>query len=333
MSLLEVRDLHVEAGPRRSAVEILRGVSFTLEPGQRLGMVGESGCGKSMTALSIMRLLRAPLRVSAGEILLEGEDLLRLSRRQMSRVRGGRIAMIYQDPMSSLNPVKTIGAQIVEAIRAHSDLDRRAASLRAVELLDDVGMPEPATRIGAYPHEFSGGMRQRVMIAMALSGDPAVIIADEPTSALDVTTQARIMELLTRVVEQREVAMILITHDLGVAAGFCDEVQVAYAGRVVERSDVFTLYSNPLHPYTEALLGSACDLETSLDLPVVAIGGQPPQPGELEGVCSFHPRCPIAADVCREQRPPLAPVGASLAACHFAAERDRARSVKEAARG
>jgi peptide/nickel transport system ATP-binding protein len=319
--LIELKDLRVAAGRGDDSPEILRGVSFAIERGRRLGLVGESGCGKSMTALTIMRLLRRPVRVAGGEILLEGTDLLRLSEREMNRVRGRRVAMIYQDPMSALNPVHTIGRQIVEGIRLHTDLSRAQARERAVELLGDVGVPEPRRRLGAYPHEFSGGMRQRVVIAMALSAEPDLVIADEPTTALDVTTQARILDVLAGLVEQRGAAMMLITHDLGVAAGFCDDVQVMYAGRIVERAPVDTLYARPLHPYSEALLGAACDLDMELDASIPAIGGHPPLPGEGEGACSFHPRCPYGREICRTTRPPLRPVGGALAACHFAEER------------
>jgi oligopeptide/dipeptide ABC transporter ATP-binding protein len=314
-TVLDVRDLRVAFGD----IEPVRGVSFSLRRGERLGLVGESGSGKSLTALAIMRLARRA-RLS-GEVLLEGEDLLALSARQMERVRGGRVAMVYQDPMSALNPVHTVGRQLEEAIRLHSRLDRRAARERAIELLDDVGVPHPARRVEQYPHEFSGGMRQRVMIAMAMCADPAVLICDEPTTALDVTTQARIMDLLDRLVEDHGTAVVLITHDLGVAAGFCDEIQVMYGGRIVERAAAEPLYRTPVHPYSEALLGAAVDLNLELGVPIPTIGGQPPLAGELPSGCSFHPRCPVAQEVCRTETPALESVSGRPVACHFAAER------------
>jgi len=314
-TVLDVRDLRVAFGP----VEPVRGVSFELRRGERLGLVGESGSGKSLTALAVMRLARrATLR---GEVLLEGRDLLRLKPREMEKVRGGRVAMVYQDPMSALNPVYTVGRQLEEAIRLHTRADRRAARERAVELLDDVGVPHPRQRVDQYPHEFSGGMRQRVMIAMAMCADPAVLICDEPTTALDVTTQARIMDLLDRLVEEHGTAVVLITHDLGVAAGFCDAIQVMYGGRIVERAEAERLYRAPVHPYSEALLGAAVDLSLELGVPIPTIGGAPPLAGELPSGCSFHPRCPVARDVCRAELPALEPLSGRSVACHLAAER------------
>lgn len=315
--LLQVEELRVAFGD----VEAVRGVSFTLERGQRLGLVGESGSGKSLTALALMRLLRAPGRIAGGRVVLDGTDLTALPERAMRAVRGGRIAMVYQDPMTALNPVQRVGRQLVEAIRLHRDASRRAARARAVELLAEVGVPEPERRMDAYPHELSGGMRQRVVIAMALAAEPDVLLCDEPTTALDVTTQARIMDLLSGIVEQHGTAVVLITHDLGVAAGFCDSVQVMYAGRIVERSPVQPLYDHPLHPYAEALLGSACDLALDLERPIPAIGGQPPQAGSAPSGCAFHPRCPYALEVCRTTDPVLTDHDGVLAACHRAEER------------
>jgi oligopeptide/dipeptide ABC transporter ATP-binding protein len=314
-AVLDVRDLRVAFGE----VEPVRGVSFSLRRGERLGLVGESGSGKSLTALAIMRLARKA-RLS-GEVLLAGEDLLACDEKRMEQVRGGRVAMVYQDPMSALNPVHTIGQQVEEAIRLHTALDRREARARAVELLAAVGVPDPLRRVEQYPHEFSGGMRQRVMIAMAMCADPAVLICDEPTTALDVTTQARILDLIDRLVDEHGTAVLMITHDLGVAAGFCDAVQVMYGGRIVERAAAEHLYRAPLHPYTEALLAAAVDLTLPLGQPIPAIGGQPPLAGSLPPGCSFHPRCPYARDICREQVPSLALFGDSLVECHLAAER------------
>jgi peptide/nickel transport system ATP-binding protein len=319
-SLLEVRNLKVGVG-QRQVTEVVSGLSFSLQRGGRMGFVGESGSGKSVTALAIIRLLRPPLRVLGGSILLDGADLMSLPERRMNAIRGGRIAMIYQDPMSALNPVQTIGSQIFEAIRLHSDVSRVAARAQAIDLLGDVGVTRPSQRYGAYPHEFSGGMRQRVMIAMAISSMPEVLIADEPTTALDVTTQARIMDLLDTISDTRKIATMLITHDLAVASSFCDEITVMYAGQIVERAAVRSFYERPVHPYSEALLSAAIDLTIPVDIPITTIGGQPPHPGELEGSCSFFPRCAYKEPVCLEQRPKLMAVRDADVACHFAESR------------
>jgi peptide/nickel transport system ATP-binding protein len=321
-TLLDVRDLAVEFPHKSGPVRPVRGASFTLAPRQRLGLVGESGSGKSLTALSLMRLLPPPGRIAAGQVLLRGLDLAQLSERQMARVRGGRIALIGQDPMSSLNPVHSVGEQIVEAIRAHESVSERVARERAVDLLGQVGLPNPAQRFDSYPHQFSGGMRQRVMIAMAISANPDVLIADEPTTALDVTTQARIIDLLSGLVEEREMAVILITHDLGLAASFCDDIQVMYAGRIVERSRPASLFAQPLHPYTEALLNAICRLDFDVDEPIAAIPGQPPLPQSVPSGCAFHPRCPHAVARCASEEPaPHVFSDGRLAACHFAEQR------------
>ncbi|GAB3597921.1 ABC transporter ATP-binding protein [Microbacterium tumbae] len=260
--VLEVRDLTVGYGETTP----VKGVSFTVRPGERIGLVGESGSGKSLTALSIMRL-SDPARLG-GEVRLGDRDLLRLTNRQMTRVRGGEIAMVYQDPMSSLNPVRTIGQQLIEAIRLHEPMSKTRASERAIELLSEVGVPLAAERLAQYPHEFSGGMRQRVMIAMAMSSRPRVLIADEPTTALDVTTQSRVIDLLDRLAEEHGTAVILITHDLGVAAGFCERIHVMRHGRIVEEGPVERIYSAPEHPYTRALLGAVVDLTIDVDRPI-----------------------------------------------------------------
>jgi len=326
--LLAVEQLSV-GFPRRhgEAVTPVRGVSFSLDRGQRLGIVGESGSGKSLTALALMRLVHEPVALG-GRVLLDGTDLLGLSAREMARVRAQRMSLIYQDPMSALNPVFSVGKQIVEAVRLAHDVPAKAARSRAIALLDDVGVPEPARRIDSYPHEFSGGMRQRVMIAMALASDPDVLIADEPTTALDVTTQARVMDLLSRIVADRHLAVILITHDLGVAAGFCDEVEVMYAGRVVEHAPVDDLYGRPVHPYTEALLGAVCRLDADTARPMPSIGGQPPLPDRLPTGCTFHPRCPCATQRCGGETPvPLAVERGRFAECLYAHERASAPSV------
>ena len=321
-TVLDVRDLTVEFRPKdREPVQPVRGVSFTVERRRRLGIVGESGSGKSLTALALMRLLPAAARLAAGEVELDGRELTRLSEREMAHVRGGRMAMVYQDPMSSLNPLQKVGNQVAEAICTHEAVGRREAHDRAVELLRDVGLRQPERRCHDYPHQFSGGMRQRVMIAMAVCANPDVLIADEPTTALDVTTQARIMDLLTRLVEERHMAVLLITHDLGLAAAFCDDIHVMYGGRLVERGDALTVFRRPLHPYTEALLESICRLDRDVDRPIAAIAGQPPLPENLPSGCSFHPRCAYAREICRAEPPAAVAVEGQTAECHFARER------------
>ena len=319
---LAVDGLGIQLRARGSSTPLVRDVGFVLRHRERLALVGESGSGKTITALALMQLLRAPLVVSEGSIrLADDTELTSMSERELAVIRGGRVAMIYQDPLTALNPVLRIGVQLVEAIRLHSPLSKAAARLRAIELLGQVGLSQPASRIDAYPHEFSGGMRQRVVIAMALSGDPDVLIADEPTTALDVTTQARILALLDHLVSERGISVLLITHDLGIAAGFCDRVHVMYAGRIVERSDVFSIYANPLHPYSEALLAAVCRLDTDLSHPIPAIPGYPPAPTALPEGCVFNPRCPYREPVCVTDAPGDVVIGARTAACHFAARR------------
>jgi len=316
--------LVVEFPTRGALVRPVRGISFKVRPGQRLGLVGESGSGKSLTALAMMRLIRPPGRVAAGQVRLNGRNLLELDEREMARVRGGELAMVYQNPLSSLNPLHRIGDQIVEAIQAHSALDRREARERAIEMLYEVGIKEPASRFEHYPHQLSGGMRQRVVIAMAMCVNPAVLIADEPTTALDVTTQARIIRLLFRLGQEHQTAVILITHDLRVAAGFCDDIVVMYAGRLVEASKGKEFYQGPVHPYSEALLHSVAGMTIDISKPIPAISGQPPTPDHLPVGCSFHPRCPYAQDVCSSVDPVPLVLGGSegrFAECHFALER------------
>jgi oligopeptide/dipeptide ABC transporter ATP-binding protein len=314
-TVLEVRDLRVAFGE----VEPVRGVSFVLRAGQRLGLVGESGSGKSLTALAIMRLARRARL--AGSVLLDGTDLLTLSEREMTRVRGGRVAMVYQDPMAALNPVYTIGRQLREALELHTDLRRTDARERAIELLAEVGIERPDRRVDQYPHELSGGMRQRVVIAMAMCARPSVLICDEPTTALDVTTQARVIELLDRLADDHGTAVILITHDLAVAGGFCNEIHVMYGGRIVESAAVESLYRAPVHPYTSALLSAAVDLTLEPGTAIPTIPGQPPLAGALPSGCSFHPRCPAAREICSVQPPDLQVAGDRSAECHFAVER------------
>jgi oligopeptide/dipeptide ABC transporter ATP-binding protein len=309
--VLEVRDLEVSVG----TTPVVRGVSFDLAPGERLGIVGESGSGKSLTALSIMGLHRDPVRVSGGQVLLGGTDLISLRRKDLDRMRGARVSMIYQDPGSSLNPLMKVGAQIVEAICLHEPVTRAQARERAVQLLDDVGVPDPPRRLDSYPHEFSGGMRQRVMIAMALACRPDVLLCDEPTTALDVTTQSLVINLIDRLCKERGVAAVLITHDLGLAAGFCDKLAVMYAGQLVEHSSTSNLFANPSHPYSHALMSATVDLTADVNAALPAIAGQPPLPGTIHGGCAFRPRCTRAVESCSVNDIPLRMVEESLVRC------------------
>jgi peptide/nickel transport system ATP-binding protein len=302
--LLEVRDLHVSFRTEDGLVRAVDGVSFTVTAGQVLGIVGESGSGKSVTAMSIMRLIRDPNAITTGEVLYKGRDLLKLSADQMRGVRGSEIAMIFQDPMTSLNPVYRVGWQIAEQVRAHEKLSKSQARARAIELLDAVGIPGPALRADDYPHQFSGGMRQRAMIAMALSCNPDLLIADEPTTALDVTIQAQILALLRTLQSDFGSAIILITHDMGVVADVADRVCVMYAGRVVEDGPKRELFANAQHPYTWGLLGSIPRIDRPKPHRLTAIPGQPPSLRSLPTGCSFAPRCPHSFPACSEP-PPL----------------------------
>ncbi|MQA81024.1 MAG: ATP-binding cassette domain-containing protein [Streptosporangiales bacterium] len=304
--LLEIRDLQVEFRLDTGTVRAVNGVSMAVEAGCTLAVVGESGSGKTATALSVLRLHPTPPCVYAGgEIVVEGRDLLRLSEREMRRVRGNDIAMVFQDPMTSLNPVKTIGAQIVEVLRLHQDLSRHEARLRAVEALREVGIPDPESRAGAYPHQFSGGMRQRAMIAMALACQPKILIADEPTTALDVTVQAQIMELLADLQDRFGMAIVLITHDLGIVAQAADDVLVMYAGRPVESARVDDLFERPQMPYTLSLLRSMPRSDVPGGAPFDPIPGIPPNLLDLPSGCSFRPRCGYAFEACADEVPPL----------------------------
>jgi oligopeptide/dipeptide ABC transporter ATP-binding protein len=304
MALLEVRDLRtsffVEGGEARA----VDGVSFGIEPGRVLGLVGESGCGKSVTALSLMRLVPPPGRIVGGEVLFDGRDLLRLDERAMRDIRGAGLAMIFQEPMTSLDPVFTVGGQIAEAIRLHRPVSRAEASERAVALLDEVGIPDAPRRARDYPHRLSGGMRQRVMIAIAISCEPRVLIADEPTTALDVTIQAEILELLGTLRERRGMALLLITHDLGVVAEQADEIAIMYAGRIVEHGSVLDVFDHPLHPYTRALFRSVPGIHGRRER-LEAIPGQVPDLLRLPGGCSFRDRCPMAIADCARAVPAL----------------------------
>jgi peptide/nickel transport system ATP-binding protein len=313
--LLQVENLKTHFITREGTIRAVDGVSLEISRGKTVALVGESGCGKTVAALSILRLVPQPGRIAADRILLEGRDLLALSDRQMRAVRGNRIAMIFQEPMSSLNPVLTVGGQIVEALRLHRRLSGRAARRRAIELLKRVGIPAAAQRVREYPHQMSGGMRQRVMLAMALACEPNLLIADEPTTALDVTVQAQILELLRDLQQRSGLAILLITHDLGVVAEFADEVCVMYAGRIVERAPVELLFGDPRHPYTQGLLRSTPRLSADADshartARLEVIAGEVPNPLRLPAGCAFHPRCERGRGdpTCRTEDPPLVEV-------------------------
>jgi oligopeptide/dipeptide ABC transporter ATP-binding protein len=309
-TVLSVQNLTVDFPSGDGAVHAVRGVSYELYPGEVLGIVGESGSGKSVTSMAVMGLLPKTAKVS-GSVRFRGEELLGKSDKQLTQVRGKNIAMIFQDPMTSLNPVYKIGYQLAEAVLAHNDVTRGQARKRAVELLDLVNIPQPDKRADQYPHEFSGGMRQRVVIAIAMANDPDVIIADEPTTALDVTVQAQVLESLRAAQRETGAAMVLITHDLGVVAGQADRVLVMYAGKPVEIGTVEDIYYNPRMPYTLGLLGSLPRLDQREQTRLTPIQGAPPSLVNLPPGCPFTPRCPIAADICQTREPDLEPVGAA----------------------
>lgn len=315
MPLLNVKNLAIDIEQARGdSLHAVRDISFIVNKGEKLGLVGESGSGKSLTALAIMRLLHSPYQIT-GSISLGDTELYSLSNKEMARVRAGQLGIIYQDPTSSLNPVFTVGEQIIEAIQVSEKVSNAEARTRAIDLLTEVGVKDAKTRENNYPHQFSGGMRQRVMIAMAISTNPKLLIADEPTTALDVTTQARVMELLSRIVEQRGLAVILITHDLGVASQFCDRLSVMYGGKIVETGSIKDVISAPLHPYTKALINSVCTVDLDVNEPMIAIGGQPPVLSNLPSGCTFHPRCPIANTTsCISTMPELLTIGKNRAA-------------------
>ena len=322
--LLRVRDLAVEIGPRGRALRVVDGVGFDLEAGGCVGIVGESGSGKSMTSLSLLRLIPDPPgRIASGQIELEGNDIMALPRADLPMLRGKEIAMIFQEPMNSLNPVMTISAQIGEALYLHGAGDGAARRARVLEMLRLVGIPRPEQRLSAYPHEFSGGMRQRVMIAIALACNPKVLIADEPTTALDVTIQAQVLDLMRRLQGQLGMAIILVSHDLGVIAEMADQVLVMYCGRVVERASVEAIFTRPAHPYTEGLLraipGGAGPARRLYQIP-----GTVPSPRERGPGCPFYDRCPKRMPICLAEMPPLDPVGTDHEAACFAATRQMA---------
>ncbi len=302
---LAVSDLRTRFGGDRSGATVVDGVSFSLKRGRTTALVGESGSGKSATALSLLRLIDAPGRIIGGEIRLGGDNLLSLDETEMEAVRGAKIGMIFQDPLTSLNPALTIGKQIAEVLLAHKDVSRAEAEARAIELLTHVGVANAALRVNDYPHHFSGGMRQRVLIAMAISCSPQIIIADEPTTALDVTIQAKILRLLHDLQQEMQASLLLITHDLGVVAAMADEVLVMYAGRIVERADVDTLFHAPQHPYTKALLACVTDIGGDRSVPLEPIQGTAPDLKQQQVGCRFAPRCPAVQDFCRREDPCL----------------------------
>ena len=330
MALLDVRDLKTYFETDDGIVKAVDGVSFSIEKGQTLGIVGESGSGKSVTCLTIMGLNARKHTITSGEAIFKGKNLIGMKPSQLRGIRGNDIAMIFQDPMTSLNPVHSIGAQLVEAIQLHRDVSTKVAKARATELLKAVGIPRADRRIDDYPHQFSGGMRQRAMIAMALVNDPDLLIADEPTTALDVTTQAQIMNLMKRLQQEFGSAIIVITHDLGVVAEAADDVLVMYAAEVAEQAPVHKLFNRPHHPYTWGLLGSLPRLDIDVER-LVQIPGQPPSLLHPPRGCRFHPRCAYVMEKCRQVDPELVPISTDpdhLQACHL----DEATKDREAAK-
>ncbi|VEF49664.1 oligopeptide/dipeptide ABC transporter ATPase subunit [Bacillus freudenreichii] len=302
--LLEVNNLRVQFKTESGEVNSVKGMSFSVERGETVAIVGESGCGKSMTSLSILGLIPSPGKVIGGTINFEGQNLLKLDKKSIRKIRGNEISMIFQEPMTSLNPVFTIGNQMSETFRVHEKISKKEAIQRSIEMLDAVGIPNPEKIVSSFPHQLSGGMRQRVMIAMALSCNPKLLIADEPTTALDVTIQAQILDLMKELKDQRNTGMILITHDLGVVAEMADRVVVMYAGEVVEEAPVRQLFANPQHPYTKGLLKSIPTLDDQRE-ELASITGSVPNPLEMPSGCAFHPRCPMAQVECTFDNPSL----------------------------
>ena len=315
--LLNVHNLETNFTTPEGIVHAVNGVSFTLKEGETLGVVGESGCGKSVTMLSCLRLIPSPPgKIVAGEALFKGQDLLKMDSESIRHVRGGQISMVFQDPMTSLNPVMNIGEQLAEPLMLHLNMTREQARARSIELLSMVGIPNAGDRLKDYPHQYSGGMRQRVMIAMALSCNPQILIADEPTTALDVTIQAQIVDLVKRLRDELGMAIIWITHDLGVVANIAHRVIVMYAGYIIEEADVYSLYARPRHPYTLGLLGSLPKIHEDMHRKLFSIEGMPPVLYQIPNACPFAPRCSWVMDVCWKQNPPLDPVEAGhRAAC------------------
>jgi oligopeptide/dipeptide ABC transporter ATP-binding protein len=324
--LLDVRNLQTHFSTRGGVVRAVDGVSWDVKEGETVALVGESGCGKSVTALSIMRLVAQPAgRIVGGQVLFKGRDLLALSEEEMRHVRGREIGMVFQEPMTSLNPVLTIGRQLTEGLEIHLGMSPADARKRAEELLGLVGIPDPARRLRQYPHQFSGGMRQRMMIAMALACNPSLVLADEPTTALDVTIQAQILELMKDLSRRLGVAMLIITHNLGVVARYADRVNVMYAGRIIERGTAREIYHSPRHPYTLGLLRSVPRLDEPRRARLAPIEGQPPDLTRLPPGCSFAPRCGFRVERCGREAPPLEPVGEGghVSACWEAARLER----------
>jgi len=322
--VLGVRDLRTQFATREGVVHAVRGLDIDVRRGEKVGIVGESGCGKSALALSILGLVEPPGRVVGGEVWLNGRDIAQLSDRALQRVRGKEISLVFQDAGSALNPVRTIGDQLIEAIRLHQrSLAKKRARHLAIQLLEEVEVAQAERRLKDYPHQYSGGMRQRVMIALALANEPDVVIADEPTTALDVTTQAQVLQLLDRLVTRRKTAVILITHNMGIVAEFCTTVEVMYAGRIVERGGVAAMFARPGHPYTEALLRAVPQPNRLARGPLPTIQGSPPNLAALPSGCPFEPRCPVGHgdDLCVTQEPPRFRVGGRDVECHFAAAR------------
>jgi peptide/nickel transport system ATP-binding protein len=326
--LLEVKDLKVHFRTDDGIVKAVDGVTFSVAPGETLGIVGESGSGKSVSSLTVMGLTDPKYADISGEVLFQGVDLLKLPPDEMRNIRGAKISMIFQDPMTSLHPFYKVGDQIAEAIRQHQDIGKGEAFKQAVEMLGKVNIPRPEERAKQYPHEFSGGMRQRAMIAMALALNPDLLIADEPTTALDVTVQAQILDLIDRLKDEFNAAVIIITHDLGVVAEHCDDIQVMYAGKAAEYGNTDDIYYRPLHPYTWGLLRSIPRLDADEKEPLHPIRGLPPSLINVPPGCAFHPRCPYVMDVCKTDVPGLLPVdGHHAAACHLSLEdKERIRS-------
>jgi oligopeptide transport system ATP-binding protein len=323
--LLQVKDLRTHFYTEEGLVKAVDGVSYDVEEGETLALVGESGCGKSISALSLLKLIPIPPgRIVSGEVLFDGEDLLKLNEDEIRKIRGNRISMVFQEPMTSLNPVLTIGKQMTEALELHLKLDRQAATARAIQLLEMVGVAEAERRITDYPHQFSGGMRQRVMIAMAMACNPRLLIADEPTTALDVTIQAQVLEVMARLSREFGTSVIIITHNLGVVARYADRVNVMYAGRIIEMSTAAIVYADPRHPYTLGLLKSVPRLDQVTDEKLIPIEGLPPDLGHLPPGCAFYPRCTYRIDKCREEYPPLALVSENhYAACWVDVTKER----------
>jgi len=331
--ILSVRELRTHFKTDEGVVKAVDGVSFDLHKGETLGVVGESGSGKSVSNLSVMRLIQSPPgRIVGGEVFFEGKDLLKSSSAEMRRIRGNKISMIFQDPMTSLNPFLRVSTQLVETIQLHQGLSKEDALKQAVEALAMVGIPAPEKRIQNYPHQFSGGMRQRVMIAMALSCNPSVLIADEPTTALDVTIQAQILDIIQNLAQEMGTAVVLITHDLGVVAGMCDNICVMYAGRIVEKAATKELFADPKHPYTQGLIKSVPRLDKSAQEKLYSIQGQPPSVIDLPDCCPFFPRCEYAMDICKRKYPEPEPLeDGRTVSCWLYKEHEKANVKEEGA--